>query len=51
MKQQDCISTAIDVIFASNIPDEYLVDAINDQARQMAMVNPDELWEDHLDTH
>jgi hypothetical protein len=51
MSKNDCISTAIDIVSAWNIQDEDLAEAINDQARLMACVNPDELWEDKPDIH
>jgi hypothetical protein len=51
MSQEDFIFTAIDIISARDIQDEDLADAINDHARLMACVNPDELWEDKLDVH
>jgi len=41
---------AIEMVSAWDIPDEDLVDTINDQARLMAGVNPDELPERQSET-
>ena len=43
---EDHIPEAIEMVSAWDIPEEELADAINAQARQMAGVPPDDLWED-----
>ena len=49
MHTEDYIFDALDMVSARDIPDEDLVDAVNAQARLMAGIPPDELWEDHAD--
>ena len=44
-------STHLMIVSAWDIPDEELADAVNDQARLMAGINPDEIREHHPDTH
>ena len=44
MHTEDYIPEAIEMVSARDIPDEELSDAINDQARLMAGINPDETW-------
>ena len=41
---EDYIPEALDMVSAWDIPDEELADAVNDQARLMAGVTPDETW-------
>ena len=36
---------AIDLVLARDLPDELLAGAIEDQARVIARVNPEERWE------
>ena len=45
MHTEDCISTHWRTVSARDIPDEDLADAVNAQARLMAGMNTDELWE------
>jgi hypothetical protein len=45
MNYENYILDAIEIVSAWDLPDEDLADAVNDQARIMAGVNPDELWE------
>ena len=47
MNQEHYISTAIDLVLAWNVPDEDFTQAVNDQARLMAGIDPDDLWEVH----
>lgn len=42
---------ALETVSTWDISDEDFADAVNDQARLMAGVNPDELPERHPDTH
>ena len=49
MHTEDHILDALDMVSARDIPDENLADAVNAQARLMAGVHPDELWEGHAD--
>ena len=42
---EDYILDALELVSAWNLPDDELADAVNDQARLMAGVHPDELWE------
>jgi hypothetical protein len=51
MNLQDYITDALEIVSAWNIQDEDFADAVNDQAKLMSGMNPDEIWEDHLDTH
>ena len=45
MHTEDCILDALETVSARDIPDEDLADAVNAQARLMAGMNTDELWE------
>ena len=45
MNIENYILEAIEMVSAWGLPDEDLADAVNDQARLMAGVNPDDLWE------
>ena len=45
MHTDDYITEALELVSAWDIPDEDLADAVNAQARLMAGINPDELWE------
>ena len=45
MHYQDCLTEALELVSAWDIPDEQFADAVNAQARLMAGINPDELWE------
>ena len=51
MNQEHYISTAIDLFLAWNVPDEDFAHAVNDQARLMAGIDPDDLWEAHSEIH
>ena len=42
---------ALEMVSAWGIPEEDLANKIVDQARLMAGINPDELWEDQPDVH
>ena len=42
---EDYILDALELVSAWNLPDDELADAVNAQARLMAGVQPDELWE------
>jgi len=46
MHYRDCLSDALDLVSAWDIPDEDFARAVNDQARLMAGVRPDEYQED-----
>ena len=41
----DYILDALEMVSAWDLPDEDLADAVNDQARLMAGIHPDEFWE------
>jgi hypothetical protein len=43
------ILDALEIVSARDIPDEDFADAVNAQARLMAGIPPDELWEGHAD--
>ena len=45
MHYEDYISEALEMVSAWDIPDEDFAQAVNAQARLMAGLNPDELWE------
>jgi hypothetical protein len=44
MNAQDHIAAALEIVTARDVPDEDFTRAVNDQAKLMAGVNPDELW-------
>jgi len=39
------ILDALEMVMAWDLPDEEFADAVNDQARLMAGINPEEIWE------
>ena len=43
---EDHIPDAIEMVSAWDVPDEEFVQTVNDQARLMAGVPPDDPWED-----
>ena len=45
MHYQDCLTEALEIVLASDLPDDLLANAIIDRSRLMAGVNPDEFWE------
>ena len=47
---EDYVVEALELVSAWDIPDVDLADAVNAQARLMAGIHPDELWEDHAIT-
>ena len=51
MNQQDYILDALEIVSAWDVPDEDFADAVNDQARLMAGVDPDDIPERLPDTH
>ena len=51
MNQHDHITAALEAVSAWNIPDERLIQIVNDWANLMAKVSPDELWEDPPENH
>ena len=51
MNLQDYIIEALDIVSAWDIPDQDFADAVNDQARLMAGVNPDDIQEHNSETH
>ena len=51
MHIEDYILDALETVGAWDIPDEEFADSVNAQARLMAGVRPDEVWETNLDTH
>lgn len=51
MNIQDCIKEALKIVSAWDVPDEDFARTVNDQARLMAGINPDELWEDRTENH
>ena len=50
MTHENHILDALLIILATEIPEEDLATAVNDQAKLLAGMNSDELWEDHLNT-
>ena len=46
---EDYILDALEIVSTRDVPDEELADAVNDRARLMAGVHPDEYWEGHPD--
>ena len=51
MNQDNYIVEALNIVSALNIPNEEFIQKVSDQANLLAMVNPDELWEDLQDIH
>ena len=51
MNIENQILDALMIVSAWDLPEEDLADAVNDQARRMAGVDPDELWENPSDNH
>ena len=51
MNIENLILDALEIVSAWDLPEEDFADAVNDQARIMAGVNPDEFREIHEDTH
>jgi hypothetical protein len=47
---EDYILDALELVSAWNLPDDELADAVNDQARLMAGIHPDEFWEGNANT-
>jgi hypothetical protein len=47
---EDYIAEALEIVSTWNIPDEEFAVAVSAQARLMAGVQPDELWEDNANT-
>jgi len=45
MYYQDYLTDALELVSAWDIPDEDFAQAVNDQAKLMAGMNPDELWD------
>ena len=45
MHTDDYITEALELVSAWDIPDGELADAVNAQARLMAGIHPDEIWE------
>ena len=48
MHTEDYIFDALDMVSARDIPDEDFAQAVNDQAKLMACMNPDEINSDVL---
>ena len=51
MNYENQILDALMIVSAWDLPEEELADAVNDQARLMAGVNIDDLWEYPSETH
>jgi hypothetical protein len=49
MNQENYILDAVEIVSAWDLSDEGFAQAVNDQARLMAGVNPDELWETQVE--
>ena len=47
MTPEDFINEAMEIVLAWELPDEEFAAAVNDQARLMAGINPEEIWERH----
>ncbi len=43
---EDYILDALELVSARDIPDEELADTVNDRARLMAGIHPDDPWQD-----
>ena len=51
MNIESYILDALEIVSSWDLPEEDFADAVNDQARLMAGVNPDDLWEGKQDIH
>ena len=51
MNQENYIMDALEIVSAWDLPDEDFAQAVNNQARLMAGINPDELREVHSEIH
>ena len=51
MNIENHILDALLIVLAGDVPDEDLADAISEQARLMAGIDPCERWEDHSEVH
>ena len=49
MHYEDYINDALEIVSAWDVPDENFAEAVNDQARLMAGISPDDVWEGHSD--
>jgi hypothetical protein len=46
---EDYITDALELVSTWDIPDEDFAQTVNDQAKLMAGIQPDELWLEHSD--
>jgi hypothetical protein len=46
MHLEDYIADALEIVSARDIPDDDFIDTVNDRARLMARVHPDDFCED-----
>ena len=46
---QDYLKQAFELVLAWNLPDEDLADAVNDQARLMAGISPEQIPQRHTE--
>jgi len=51
MNQENYIMDALEIVSSWDLPDEDFAQAVNDQARLMAGITPDDLWEVHSEIH
>jgi len=51
MKYERYILDAIDLVLNCDVPDEDFAHVVNQQTKLMSGMNPDEPWEDHMDTN
>ena len=51
MNIENIILDSLEIVSNWDLSDERLADAITDQVRLLARINPDELWEDQPETH
>ena len=49
MNIENMILDALEIVTAWDLPEEDFAQAVNDQARLMAGINPDESWENQPD--
>ena len=50
MTYQDYLKDALEMVLAWDLPEDQLADAVNDQARLMAGVPPEEIRQRHSDS-
>jgi hypothetical protein len=50
MNQENTVLDALEMVMAWELPDEFLSDVLNDQARMLAGDDPEETWDCPLES-